>query len=581
MMARRRKSPDQFLEQIREEIGRDRTQVRDPDTKKTLGYLEKHVFDPGLTTGRVLAACELAPASLRRRFARALDSTVNQYVLEKRLTAAAKILASTDLFVQQVAIYVGYDHDQTFSRQFKGKYEMTPSQYRRKNRDKPHESSPEKEDGETQTDPAEFMRRLHSGELRPEEVHQHMNRLRDLYPDAFTDWFVVYDGDAFLQTKAEEIWRWIDGKPLEDQREVLRQHRFASPVMSDFLRRKSRLEGRKNGNAGVQLVALALYCLDLTEEILGKKLHNKRAVGLAWLGNAYVLDLDFENAENSFHRASEEWHNQEAPRDEVALAEILMLKATFRNIQRMYPEASRLASDAIKLTRTNSDAREVLTRSLIVKAEISNHLGELGEMIPLLLEARSLVIGAEDPFLEFTVCANLANALNALGRYHEALQLLPEAKQLWQAGSGSKLHWLLLVWAEAHAYWGLGKLNLAEGRLDIARSSLIDLGEVEHAAVVSLDLGILLLELNRESEALGALVESLPILDRLGFVPELAASILALKSIVARGSVDRIKLQPIRDRFDQFRMDPQSRMRRRRGTLAASSSGLPLQSTQS
>ena len=540
MMARRRKSPDQFLEQIREEIGRDRTQVRDPDTKKTLGYLEKHVFDPGLTTGRVLAACELAPASLRRRFARALDSTVNQYVLEKRLTAAAKILASTDLFVQQVAIYVGYDHDQTFSRQFKGKYEMTPSQYRRKNRDRPHESSPEKEDAETQTDPAEFMRRLHSGELRPEEVHQHMNRLRELYPESFTDWFVVYDGDDLLRKKVEEIWGWIESEPFEVQRDTLFRHRFKTPIMFDFLKEKSLVVGRLDRNRGVQLAELSIEVLEYCD-CAGSEIGWRRVAGWAWLGNSRRLGHDLEGAETALATAERLLCTVEGQKN-LALADTCYYRAALRFSQRKFNEALELATRAVHLFDEIGDGSK-LVGALIQQGNILCFQGAETTSVETLARARVLARKWSDAELILMTSATLASVMTLFGRAAEGKEILAglDLSPLFERYPIVEFQ---IRWIQAIVEIQAGHLQVGEYLLGSALDGFKELGEIDHVALISIEIALFHYHHGQSDKmmiAINAALESLKALN-LNEEAEVARAILNQAVISRRVSDETLRL---------------------------------------
>ena len=54
-----------------------------------------------------------------------------EYVIEKRMNMAARLLAETDLKINEIAAMVGIDNPNYFSTQFKRKFQMAPVEYRR------------------------------------------------------------------------------------------------------------------------------------------------------------------------------------------------------------------------------------------------------------------------------------------------------------------------------------------------------------------------------------------------------------------------------------------------------------------
>ena len=78
MMPRRRKSPEQALEEARAAIRRDRAEVKDSNTGKALAYIEEHVFDPELTAAKVGSVCGIGRTALALCFRQELRTTVRQ-----------------------------------------------------------------------------------------------------------------------------------------------------------------------------------------------------------------------------------------------------------------------------------------------------------------------------------------------------------------------------------------------------------------------------------------------------------------------------------------------------------------------
>lgn len=68
----------------------------------------------------VLAAgLGMSAATLRRRFKRAMNTTLHAYVLRSRVDAARTLLLETDLPIKLIADRLGYDNVYFFSRQFR------------------------------------------------------------------------------------------------------------------------------------------------------------------------------------------------------------------------------------------------------------------------------------------------------------------------------------------------------------------------------------------------------------------------------------------------------------------------------
>jgi AraC-like DNA-binding protein len=70
----------------------------------------------------------------RSRFAAHTGLSPHQYLLEFRLAHARSLLAETNLSVKQIALETGFEDEHYFSRLFRHKLSLTPSQWRSRNR---------------------------------------------------------------------------------------------------------------------------------------------------------------------------------------------------------------------------------------------------------------------------------------------------------------------------------------------------------------------------------------------------------------------------------------------------------------
>ena len=68
---------------------------------------------------------------LMRTFKEQTGNTINEVLQKKRLEEAASLLATSTFSITDIAIMIGYNSSQYFSKVFKKEYQLTPSQYQR------------------------------------------------------------------------------------------------------------------------------------------------------------------------------------------------------------------------------------------------------------------------------------------------------------------------------------------------------------------------------------------------------------------------------------------------------------------
>ena len=109
------------------------TQKYSPPVQKAVACIDSDLSgDLSLST---LAASQNINASyLSALFRKETGKTLTEYVNDKRMQAAARLLQSTHLQIQTVAQHCGMSDVNYFSKIFKKHYEMTPKQYREQTR---------------------------------------------------------------------------------------------------------------------------------------------------------------------------------------------------------------------------------------------------------------------------------------------------------------------------------------------------------------------------------------------------------------------------------------------------------------
>lgn len=92
-------------------------------------FITEH-YHQSISLSDVAKAVGYSPAYLTDLVRRESGKTVNQWIIEKRLTQASCLLLETNCTVSQIAETVGYQHINYFFRQFRKHYGTTPQIWR-------------------------------------------------------------------------------------------------------------------------------------------------------------------------------------------------------------------------------------------------------------------------------------------------------------------------------------------------------------------------------------------------------------------------------------------------------------------
>ncbi len=95
-------------------------------------YIEKNIFED-LSLNRVSSACNISANYLSRLFSKFNDTTFSNYVNQKKIEYAKKLLVSTDMSVNEIAIRFGYNDCSYFIKVFKKEIGLSPAKYRQQN----------------------------------------------------------------------------------------------------------------------------------------------------------------------------------------------------------------------------------------------------------------------------------------------------------------------------------------------------------------------------------------------------------------------------------------------------------------
>jgi len=126
---------------------------------------------------------------------------------------------------------------------------------------------------------------------------------------------------------------------------------------------------------------------------------------------------------------------------------------------------------------------------------------------------------SDDPRLFSMVQANLVTCLVEAGRYEEAQQRLPQAKELYCL-HGRDTDRLRLRWTEALVLDGLGRIEEAETALRALQHEFLDRRMPLDATLVSLDLAVVLFKSGKADALKTLAAELLPIFESRGLTTE-------------------------------------------------------------
>jgi AraC family transcriptional regulator len=109
----------------REELYRRVSHARD--------YMSAMFAEPVTLAETARIAC-LSPNHLLRNFRRVFGTTPHQFLIERRLQEAKRLLATTDLSVTEICLATGFESLGSFSSLFRKRCAVGPSEYRRAKR---------------------------------------------------------------------------------------------------------------------------------------------------------------------------------------------------------------------------------------------------------------------------------------------------------------------------------------------------------------------------------------------------------------------------------------------------------------
>lgn len=98
---------------------------------KAINYIEMHLAD-NLRLSDIAAAANYSPYHFSRMFKALTGDNVTEYVRKRRLTIAAdKLLVDDEISLINLALDIGFENQESFTKAFKSQFNTTPGQYRK------------------------------------------------------------------------------------------------------------------------------------------------------------------------------------------------------------------------------------------------------------------------------------------------------------------------------------------------------------------------------------------------------------------------------------------------------------------
>ena len=265
-----------------------------------------------------------------------------------------------------------------------------------------------------------------------------------------------------------------------------------------------------------------------------------RARSYCLLANALRISSELEEAEECFETA--EAYLSKGSGDPAEQARFFSLRGALLAEYHKFKEANQLLDKAIATYRRIGESHEE-GRALMAKGMNVGYSGNPEKAVGFLRQALELIESDKSSRLVLAAKHNLVYNLYACGRYHQALALVPETRELHSA-CGKAVDLIRFGWLEGLIASGHGELDRAESAFRAAKNFFIEEGMALDVALVSLDLGLVFLREQRTAELKALSTEMLSIFRRYGLNRESIAALVLFQKAV---ELEKVSFGLIRD----------------------------------
>ena len=97
---------------------------------RIVDYIEAHLED-SLDLDSIANEAGYSKYHLHRMFTSIVGFTIHSYVQRRRMTEAARLLIFTERTIMDIALFAGYETQQSFSTAFKALFKLSPQIFRK------------------------------------------------------------------------------------------------------------------------------------------------------------------------------------------------------------------------------------------------------------------------------------------------------------------------------------------------------------------------------------------------------------------------------------------------------------------
>jgi tetratricopeptide (TPR) repeat protein len=276
----------------------------------------------------------------------------------------------------------------------------------------------------------------------------------------------------------------------------------------------------------------------------------------AWahLGNSLRIAGRHPEAESALERAA--CVLDEGSGSTELKARLYDFRASLYGAQRRF-QPCWAALDMVYALHRENGRQHLAGRALISKAIFKGYAGSCHEALQLTSEGMALIDPEADPDLLLIAIQNQIWTHVECGFVKEARELLDRHRPCWGKDA---LNELKLRWIEGRIAAGLGELSSAFEHLAAAREGFESAGLPYRAALVSLDLGTLLLRLGQTAEARHSLVAAVDTFYNLQVTRETLAAAEILRRALEMEATPVILIAHIAEFLRSLTGDPISRL---------------------
>jgi AraC-like DNA-binding protein len=121
----------QELDKFKASVAEVKTDALPREVRRMLQSIHQELFEPTLRVFELKRKCGVRNNNISTDFRRALGMGIREYIEDRRIQAAMRLLAYEELEIFAIGFTVGYSHEESFTRAFRRRLGRTPSQYRR------------------------------------------------------------------------------------------------------------------------------------------------------------------------------------------------------------------------------------------------------------------------------------------------------------------------------------------------------------------------------------------------------------------------------------------------------------------